>query len=310
MRGYPALELESFLEAERHRVGQALDRALRRISPLLDPSLRGAVEQGVRAGGKRLRPIFCVTAYRASGGREESDSDRREAPYDLAASLELIHAYSLMHDDLPCMDYAALRRGEPTTHTIHGERATVLAGAALIPAAALQLWIASGALGLNEGTRRELVRILSRAAGAAGMVGGQALDLLGEGERQLSRDEMDALHGRKTGALLSASLLLGSTAAGASRRTGEALQRYGEEVGLAFQIADDVLDATADAGTLGKHPSDWNLGKSTYVALLGIDGARQEAGLRVEQALAALAEGGIESPPLEALARYVVHRDR
>jgi geranylgeranyl pyrophosphate synthase len=121
---------------------------------------------------------------------------------------------------------------------------------------------------------------------------------------------MDGLHGLKTGALLSASLLLGCRAAGAPRELGVALARYGEEIGLAFQIADDVLDATADAGTLGKHPSDQHLGKSTYVALLGVEGARREARIRVERGLGALSDAGIASPLLEALARYVVHRDR
>lgn len=310
MQSARVLELASFLEVERHRVGQALDRALRQVVPLLHPKLRGPVRQGVQARGKRLRPILCVIAYRASGGVEEPEGRMQEALYDLAVSVELIHSYSLMHDDLPCMDDAALRRGEPTPHTVHGERSTVLGGAALIPSAALQLWCAAAALGLGLDRRKELVRVLARAAGVEGMVGGQAMDLLAEGGRQLSREEMDGLHARKTGALLAASLTLGSTAAHAPRELGEALASYGEEIGLAFQIADDVLDATADAGTLGKHPSDRDLGKSTYVGLLGVEGARREAELRIERALGTLAGVGIESPPLEALARYVVHRDR
>jgi geranylgeranyl pyrophosphate synthase len=297
--------LDRFLEVERERVGLALDRALEGLASALPSSFRGPVDHGVRAGGKRLRPILCVTAWSAASG-----DDAPEAVYDLAISLELIHAYSLMHDDLPCMDDAPLRRGKPTPHTIHGEQSTILAGAALIPAAALQVWRAARSLGLDDATGRELVRILARAAGASGMVGGQALDLLGERRERLTRDEVDDLHNRKTGALLAASLMMGGTAAGAPPEVREALGRYGAEVGLAFQIADDVLDATADAETLGKLPSDHDLGKSTYVALLGVEGARREAETRVDSALSSLRAAGVDSAPLEALALYVVRRDR
>jgi geranylgeranyl pyrophosphate synthase len=236
-------------------------------------------------------------------------SNLTSALYDLAASLELIHAYSLMHDDLPCMDDAPIRRGAPTPHTIHGERATTVGGAALIPAAGLQAWQAGGALGLDGETRRELVEILARAAGAGGMVGGQGLDLLGEG-KALPREDLDALHRGKTGALLAASLLMGGVAAGATRAERAALDLYGREIGLAFQIADDILDATADSETLGKLPSDHALMKSTYVGLLGVVGAQAEARSRAEHAVEVLRAEGIASPPLEALALYVVERDR
>jgi geranylgeranyl pyrophosphate synthase len=214
-----------------------------------------------------------------------------------------------MHDDLPCMDDAPIRRGSPTPHTIHGERATTIGGAALIPAAGLQVWHAGSALGLDPEIRRELIEVLTRAAGAGGMVGGQGLDLLGEG-KALQREELDALHRGKTGALLAASLIMGGVAAGATRAERAALELYGREIGLAFQIADDVLDATADAETLGKLPSDHTLDKSTYVLLLGVEGAQAEARGRVERGVTALREAGIASPPLEALARYVVERDR
>jgi geranylgeranyl pyrophosphate synthase len=303
-------ELGPFLQNERARVGQALDRALDRMGPVLAPPLQAPIRQGVRTGGKRLRPILCVAAYRACGGIEVSGTRQTESLYDLAVSLELVHAYSLMHDDLPCMDDAPLRRGMPTPHVVHGERAAILAGAALIPAAALQIWLASRDLGLDGGTARELVGVLCRAAGASGMVGGQALDLLGEGASQLTREAMDELHGRKTGALLAASLVMGSTAARAPTELCDALARYGKDIGLAFQIADDVLDATADAGTLGKHPSDHELEKSTYVALLGVEGARREGRTKAERAVAALSEVGLRSVPLEELARYVVQRER
>jgi len=303
-------DVGAFLGEERCHVDAALERALQRITPALSPGLAGAVEQGVIAGGKRLRPILCVTAWRACvSERGSGDAATPEAVYDLSISLELIHAYSLMHDDLPCMDDAPLRRGRPTPHVVHGEMAAVLGGAALIPVAALELWRAGDRLGLEEPLRRRLLVELTRAAGPQGMVGGQALDLLGEGER-LSRDELDDLHRRKTGALLTASLVLGGLAARASERRLEALERYGREIGLAFQIADDVLDATSDSGTLGKAPSDRELGKSTYVSLLGVDAAREEARARVVAGVAELASAELATPPLIALADYVVSRER
>lgn len=306
-------DLDGFLAVERDRVEEALRRALAALLPQLPEALRGPVEQGVLAGGKRLRPILFVAAYQACAGGQGSEASAQfaDAPalYDLAVSLELIHAYSLMHDDLPCMDDAPIRRGSPTPHTIHGERATTIGGAALIPAAGLQVWQAGGALGLDADTRRELIEILARAAGAGGMVGGQGLDLLGEG-KALAREDLDALHRGKTGALLAASLVMGGVAARATETERAALELYGREIGLAFQIADDVLDATADAETLGKLPSDHTLDKSTYVLLLGVEGAQAEARGRVERGVKALREAGIISPPLEALALYVVERDR
>jgi farnesyl diphosphate synthase len=223
--------------------------------------------------------------------------------------VELIHAYSLMHDDLPCMDDAGLRRGLPTPHVLFGEVPATRAGVLLIPAAALWAWEATVRAGLSDGARREALRILARAAGIQGMVGGQALDLLAEG-RALGREALDALHGMKTGALLTAPLLVGALAAGADAGAREALAKYGRAIGLAFQITDDVLDATADASTLGKVPSDREMGKSTYVSLLGVAQARQKAEKSVADALDALSAANLEAPPLEALARYVVARDR
>lgn len=318
-------DLDGFLAVERDRVEEALRRALGSLLPQLPEPLRGPVEQGVLAGGKRLRPILFVAAYRActegqgaagsaqfadaAGAGALANAFDASALYDLAVSLELIHAYSLMHDDLPCMDDAPIRRGSPTPHTIHGERATTIGGAALIPAAGLQLWQAGDAFGLHSEIRRDLIEILARAAGAGGMVGGQGLDLLGEG-KALERDSLDALHRGKTGALLAASLVMGGVAARATEAERAALELYGREIGLAFQIADDVLDATADAETLGKLPSDSTLDKSTYVLLLGVEGAQAEARGRVERGVEALREAGISSGPLEALALYVVERDR
>lgn len=298
-------DLEAYLSSERERVERALERAVRRLEPRLPTDVTGAVGHGVLSGGKRLRPILCATAYRACA--EDGRAGASDAVYDLAASIELVHAYSLMHDDLPCMDNADLRRGRSTTHKEHGEETTMRAGTALIPAAASLAWEALGCLECPRDRAVEVVGLLLRAAGAGGMVGGQWLDLEGEG-RTLSAEELDELHRRKTGALLTASLLMGATAAGADRRITEALARYGRAVGLAFQIVDDILDATQSAEVLGKYPSDAALGKSTYVALYGLEGARERACARSADARAILTEAGIEAEALLSLADYVVER--
>ena len=301
-----AFDLKGYLAGEAAPVQEALERASGWIGAKVGPGtgVAAAIAHGVLSDGKRLRPILCATAYRACGGRGPT-----EAVYDLAASLELIHAYSLMHDDLPCMDDADLRRGRPTTHKEHGEDATIVGGAALIPAAALQAWNAAGALGCDDATARAVAMHLMEAAGGGGMVGGQWVDLEGEG-KALGAEELDGLHRRKTGALLAASLLVGATAAGAPETVKDALLAYGRAIGLAFQIADDILDATQSAETLGKNPSDAVLEKSTYVALFGLEEARRKAREQVDLALAALDASGVDAPALAALARYVVDRKR
>jgi geranylgeranyl pyrophosphate synthase len=299
-----AFSLAGYLAREEEEVARTLGRTLDPGGVLggLPAGLRDPVRHTFEAGGKRLRPILCAAAFRACGG--EGDEI-----WELAVSLELIHAYSLMHDDLPCMDDAGLRRGRPTPHTVFGERATLLAAAALIPGAVLQAWRGAKALGLEPELAGELVDALALAAGGRGMVGGQALDLLGEGG-SLGVEELDRLHRMKTGALLTGALRMGGLAARARPEAQEALKEYGARIGLAFQIADDVLDATSDSATLGKAPSDHDLGKSTYVALLGVEGARNAARREVRQARKALDRGGLEAPALHALADFVVARDR
>ncbi len=295
--------LDQYLAEERGHVEAALDRALERMGPTLPEDVAAAARHGVLGGGKRLRPVLCVAAYHACGG------EPAPAAYDLAAALELIHAYSLMHDDLPCMDDAELRRGRLTTHREHGERVTMRAGAALIPAAALQAVRACRVLGCPPATTTAVTRALLEAAGAGGMVGGQWLDLEGE-DAKLDAAALDDLHRRKTGALLAASLEVGGLAAGAADRAVGALRSYGRSIGLAFQIVDDVLDATQTAEALGKRPSDAEHGKATYVSLYGIDEARRRAEEQTGAAVAALVAGGIDAPMLVALARFVVERER
>jgi geranylgeranyl pyrophosphate synthase len=291
------------LAVERERVESALRRAVAALARDVPPDVHAAVAHGVLGGGKRLRPVLCVCAYEACAGTAS------DAVYDLAASIELVHAYSLMHDDLPCMDDADLRRGRPTTHREHGEDVTMRAGAALIPAAALQAWQASRSLGHGPDASRRITAVLLEASGAGGMVGGQWEDLLAEG-RALDAAALDALHRRKTGALLAASLVMGGLAASASEPAVRGLREYGEAIGLAFQIADDILDATQQAATLGKNPSDVALGKSTYVALHGLDAAETRAKAEVGRAVGALEGAGLSAPRLVRLAEYVVARER
>ena len=306
-----ALDLEAHLAHEIPHVEAALARAVDALRASLARSLGddaaaelgAAIQHGVTGGGKRLRPVLCAEAFAACGGERSGEL------YDLCASIEMIHAYSLMHDDLPCMDDADLRRGRPTTHREHGEDATMRAGAVLIPAAALQVLRAARALGCSEPRARMVATRLLEAAGAGGMVGGQWLDLLGEG-RALGAVELGELHRRKTGALLAASLVVGATAAGADPDRIDALEAYGRAIGLAFQIADDILDATESAEALGKNPSDAALDKSTYVGLYGLDEARAHAREQSRAALAALESAGIDAPALRALAAYVVERGR
>jgi geranylgeranyl pyrophosphate synthase len=299
--------LEAYLEEARAEIEEGLATVLVELDGTLPASLAPAVRQGVSTGGKRLRPILCVAAFEAC--RPGETRALRGPLVRLACSLELIHAYSLMHDDLPCMDNAPLRRGLPTPHVTHGVAATLLGGAALIPLAGRVAWQAGIDLGLSSDACREVLRVLMRAAGGEGMVGGQGLDLEGEGQR-LDRVGLDRLHRGKTGALLKASLTMGALAARAEPPVRAALEAYGAAIGLAFQVADDILDATADEVALGKRPSDAAMDKSTYVALLGVEGAAREAEALVQEALEALDRGGLEAGPLRELAHYVVERDR
>ena len=293
--------LAAYLDTERQAVEAALLRAVDALAAALPSDVAAAVRHGVMGGGKRLRPVLCASAYAACRG------GTRAAVYDLSASIELIHAYSLMHDDLPCMDDADLRRGRPTTHKEHGETVTMRAGAALIPMAALQALAACERLGCEPEVSKAVTAVLLRAAGAGGMVGGQWVDLEGE-EMSFGPADLDDLHRRKTGALLAASLEMGALAAGAEEPVVDAFRAYGRAIGLAFQIVDDVLDATQSAETLGKNPSDAAHGKSTYVSLHGLDEARRRARAESDRAVAALTEADIAAPMLAALARFVVER--
>lgn len=290
------------LTAARRGVQTALEELCDRYLDVLPAEVAEAVRYSILGEGKRLRPLLVLASYRACGGGERGDARA------LAASVEIVHAYSLVHDDLPCMDDDIVRRGRPTTHRLFGPRVATLAGVAMVPLAARAAGDSALSLGLPRASRKAIVRELMRASGAGGMVGGQLLDLEGEG-RSLSLSELERVHKSKTGALIAASVRIGGMAAGADVPSSRALERFGEAVGLAFQIADDVLDATSTTAALGKTAGrDAVLGKSTYPGLLGVDGAVERAARLAAEGRAALEAAGLLTPELARLSAFVVNR--
>jgi farnesyl diphosphate synthase len=252
-------------------------------------------------GGKRLRPLLVLGASDAVGGNGG-------AALRAACAVELIHAYSLVHDDLPCMDNDVLRRGKPTVHVAFGEATALLAGDAL-QALAFQL-LAPDDARIPDRTQARLCRLLALAAGGAGMAGGQAIDLAAVG-KSLTEDELRHMHRLKTGALLQASVMMGAACGEAPAQALAGLEGYGRALGLAFQVVDDILDVTADSATLGKTAGkDAAQDKPTYVSMLGLDRARAYAAELLEQARAALATTGLaDTRALLELAETVVHRE-
>jgi geranylgeranyl diphosphate synthase, type II len=256
-------------------------------------SLLEAVRYSLFAGGKRLRPALALGACELACG---DDSPALPA----ACALEMVHTYSLIHDDLPAMDDDDLRRGMPTSHKKFGEAAAILAGDALLTMA-FDILADTGSVAA--------VRELARAAGAAGMVGGQVIDLESE-NHALRVEELRHLHACKTGALITVSLRLGAILGGADGHRLDALTAYGRHIGLAFQIADDILDVTGTEEKIGKPVgSDVANSKSTYPALLGLDTARDLGQRAVDDAIGALAGFGPEADVFRALARYIMERD-
>jgi len=286
---------------------QDIERALADADALIaNPAapVATAARYALAGSGKRLRPSLVMAAYRACGGADH------EAALGIAASVEIIHTYSLVHDDLPAMDNDDLRRGRPTAHRVFGTAAAAVAGASLIPLAFRVLDAGAARLRLPDVRRMELSLELARAAGGAGMVGGQWLDLAAEANEPGLAD-LEDIHARKTGALIAAAAAMGGIAANTDEPRVAALRAYGRSIGLAFQIIDDVLDEVSDTDHLGKTAGrDRSLGKATFPALLGVDGARQRAGTELENALGALRNAGIDAQELAALARFAVGRDR
>ncbi|MBI1966545.1 MAG: polyprenyl synthetase family protein [Gemmatimonadetes bacterium] len=295
--------LDAYLSDARARVDAVLAEWGARADGFWPAPIPGAVRYSLLGAGKRLRPTLVFAAHEALSGTAP-------AVAQLAAAVEVVHAYSLVHDDLPCMDNDDLRRGRPTTHRAFDVATATRAGFHMVSLAARVLASGMDALALDGARRREIARELFRAAGAGGMIGGQALDLEAEGVR-VPLERLEEIHGRKTGALISAACVIGGLAAGAATPPAHiaALRAYGEAIGLAFQIADDVLDATATSDQLGKTAGrDAALAKSTFVSLLGVGTARAEAERLAARAVDRLREAGLASPTLVELAHYIVTR--
>ncbi len=278
-------------------VESALDRWVVAQAPA---GLGEAMRYAVLDGGKRLRPLLVLAAAEAVNGHPL-------AALRAACAVELIHAYSLVHDDMPCMDNDVLRRGKPTVHVRFGQAQALLAGDAL-QALAFEL-ITPPATEIPDRTQADLCRLLARAAGHQGMAGGQAIDLASVG-RALQEDELRQMHRLKTGALLRGSVLMGAACGTPAAPALEGLARYGDAVGLAFQVVDDILDVTADSATLGKTAGkDAAQDKPTYVSLMGLERSRAYAASLFDEAVSALGASGLpDTRALQALADMVIRR--
>jgi geranylgeranyl diphosphate synthase, type II len=312
------LTLESWLTSRRIAVDAALGQCLPDVERTPRP-IAEAMRYSVFAGGKRLRPMLVLAAAEAIGARSNLNEDHvNRLALPAACAIELIHTYSLVHDDLPAMDNDTMRRGRPTAHVAFGEGIAILSGDALLTEAFVLLSRDPvpdhGRLGIpdDELARRKLttIRTIAEAAGTFGMVGGQVLDLKAAepGAPALDADGLREMHARKTGALLRASAVAGALMAGASGQLLDAISAFGTHLGLAFQIVDDILDVEGASVVLGKTAGkDAAAGKPTYPALYGLEESRRLAGLSVGRALDVLASAAIEGQ-LPAIARWVVSR--
>lgn len=296
-------DLKAYLSSKRQRINTALTHILDRNSH--SQRIIDAMRHSLMASGKRIRPILCIAAAESLGGNEE-------AVLHPACALELIHTYSLIHDDLPAMDNDDLRRGRPTCHVAFDEATAILAGDALLT---LSFEILStdnlpGSKQINDTKRLDVIRFIAAASGFRGMIAGQMLDMESQGKK-LAAEELKTLHLSKTGALIEASLYAGAVLGGGTRHQINMLRSYGRNIGLAFQVADDILDIEGDPDRMGKAArKDARLDKSTYPAAIGLEASRQYASQLVNDALKNIESFDNASDPLAAIARYIIERDK
>ena len=309
----PSFDVSDWSALHLNRVERALERWIPQSAPA---GLAESMRYAVLDGGKRLRPLLVMVAREAVAMPQTESSTAQamleDAALRAACAVELIHAYSLVHDDMPCMDNDVLRRGKPTVHVKFGEAQALLAGDTLQALAfeiLTPLHEEPSEPALAPALQARLCQVLARASGHAGMAGGQAIDLASVG-LPLTEDQLRQMHRLKTGALLHASVVMGASCGNASDAALAALGRYGEAVGLAFQVVDDVLDVTADSATLGKTAGkDAAHDKPTYVSLMGLERSQQYARDLLAQALAALDDSRLTNThALRALAHRVVDR--
>lgn len=293
-------QLDPYLKERIHLTESALDLYLPGTETL-PASLHEAMRYSVFAGGKRIRPVLMMAACEAVGG-----TPKQVLP--AACAIEMIHSYSLIHDDLPAMDDDDFRRGKPSNHKAYGEAKAILAGDGLLTEAFILLSSPRVFTDLDGEKRREVINLLARNAGSRGMVGGQVVDMESEG-KEIDLPTLEYIHTHKTGALILAAIEIGAIIGGADAEQRRALCRYGEAAGLAFQVADDILDIVADQDELGKDVgSDQERKKATYPALLGLDGARERARELRKLAFSSLDVFGESARPLREIASYIVDR--
>jgi len=294
-----AFDLRAYLAERQAKVEEALDRSLPVVYP---EKIYEAMRYSLMAGGKRLRPILSLATCELAGGTIEM-------AMPTACALEMIHTMSLIHDDLPAMDNDDYRRGKLTNHKVFGEDVAILAGDGLLAYAFEH--IATETKGVDPLRLLRVVALVGRAVGAAGLVGGQVVDLDSEGKKDINIETLNFIHNHKTAALLEASVISGAILAGASEAVIEALLRYAKNIGLAFQIVDDILDITSTAEELGKSVGkDLKAEKATYPSFWGIDESRTQAQRLIQSAKAEVAEFGEKARPLTAIADFIISRTR
>ena len=295
------MDLKSYLKERCRLVDEALDRYLPREDEL-PSSLHRAMRYSVFAGGKRVRPILMLAACEAAGGTIGQ-------AMAAACAMEMIHTYSLIHDDLPAMDDDDFRRGNPTNHKVFGEATAILAGDALLTEAFILLSNPEAGAGLPPSDRLAVIQEIARCAGSHGMVGGQVVDMESEGKKDIDLPTVQYIHTHKTGALIKASVKAGAILGGAGEAELAAFTRYGEAIGLAFQIADDILDIEGTTEEIGKDAgSDEERGKATYPAVVGLADSKRRAAELTDMALTALDLFDAKADPLREIAQYVVYR--
>lgn len=297
------MDINRYLQEKKERVDSALERYLPKREELTS-NLHRAMQHSLFAGGKRIRPILSIASFEAAGGKGE-----RILPF--ACALEMIHTYSLIHDDLPAIDNDDYRRGKPTCHKVFGEAIAILAGDGLLTEA-FRLMTHQPAKDHPSGDEAlvlDLINEVAQAAGVLGMVGGQVVDIESEG-KAVDLPTVQYIHTHKTGAMILASVRVGAKLGGAKETLLKALTRYGESLGLAFQVADDILNVEGKAALMGKKTgSDLFKGKATYPSVLGVDESKIRSKELVEMAVDALKPRGPEADPLREIARFIIARE-
>lgn len=299
--------LDDYLRSQKRKVEAALDSSVDSTTPY-NAKITEAMRYSLMAGGKRIRPIMCLAGYEMIAGDPDLMGGADKAAMPLGVALEMIHTMSLMHDDLPALDNDDLRRGKPTSHKVYGENVAILAGDALLSEAFTHI-AAATPKSIPAERVLDVIRRLGRAVGNVGLNAGQVLDLECEAKQCATLEELQWIHEHKTGALLEVAVVGGAVLAGATEAEIAACAKYARDIGLAFQVADDILDVTQTSEELGKTAGkDEAVDKTTYVKLLGLEGAKAKALQLKEEAIESLSQFGARAAPLVAIAEYIVKR--